>query len=59
MPVLVICGEQDKIAPSQNSANLAKLISHATLVKIPNSGHGLMYQEPELFTQYLLDFLAK
>ena len=59
MPVLVICGEQDKIAPSQNSVNLAKLISHATLVEIPNSGHGLMYQEPELFTKYLLDFLAK
>jgi pimeloyl-ACP methyl ester carboxylesterase len=57
MPVLVICGENDKVVPSQNSVFLAGLIGSATLIKVQDSGHGLMYQLPETFANYVLTFL--
>lgn len=59
MPVLLICGDQDKVVPSINSSILADLISSATLIKINDTGHGLMYQLPETFTNYVLSFLGK
>lgn len=58
-PVLVICGENDKVVPSQNSLFLAGSISSATLIKVQDSGHGLMYQLPETFANYVLTFLEQ
>lgn len=57
MPVLVICGDKDKVVPSQNSFVLAKAISSSTLIIMPDSGHGLMYQQPEAFANNILTFL--
>jgi pimeloyl-ACP methyl ester carboxylesterase len=57
MPVLVICGDQDKVCPSSNSDLLAKAISKSTLIKVTDSGHGLMYQLPDVFAGHVLDFL--
>ncbi|MDP2237998.1 MAG: alpha/beta hydrolase [Bacteroidales bacterium] len=59
MPVLVICGDKDKVVPSQNSTLLADSISSATLIKVQDSGHGLMYQLPETFANYILTFLKQ
>ena len=58
MPVLVICGEKDKVVPSQNSTFLAGSISKSTLIKVQDSGHGLMYQLPETFANYVVTFLG-
>ncbi len=59
MPVLVICGDNDKVVPSQNSSDLAGLIKTSTIIKVHDSGHGLMYQLPETFANYLLTFLEQ
>ncbi len=59
MPVLVICGDNDKVVPSQNSSVLAEAINSSTLIKIQGSGHGLMYQQPETFASYVLSFLEQ
>ncbi len=58
MPVLIICGNQDKVVPCENSSILADSIGSATLIKVDNSGHGLMYQLPETFAEYVLTFLT-
>lgn len=57
MPVLVICGDQDKIVPCINSSILAELLRFSRLICIPESGHGLMYQLPETFADHVLSFL--
>lgn len=59
MPVLIICGNQDKVVPCVNSTILSDSISSSTLIKIPESGHGLMYQLPDVFTNYVLSFLTE
>jgi pimeloyl-ACP methyl ester carboxylesterase len=38
---------------------LAKAISSSTLIKVLDSGHGLMYQQPEIFANYVLTFLSQ
>ena len=58
MPVLLICGNQDKVVPYVNSYMLADSIKTSSLINISNSGHGLMYQLPDLFSSYLISFLT-
>ncbi len=59
MPVLLICGDQDKVVPCENSSILSDSISSASLVKVNDCGHGMMYQIPETFSNYVLTFLAE
>jgi pimeloyl-ACP methyl ester carboxylesterase len=59
MPVLLICGNEDKVVPFVNSDILADSISTSSLVRVNDNGHGMMYQSPELFAAYLLSFLDK
>jgi len=59
MPVLIICGNQDKVVPSINSSILSDSIKTSTLVKIQSTGHGLMYQLPEIFANYVSTFLKE
>ena len=58
VPVLLICGDQDKVVPHVNSSILADSIHTSTLIRVPDSGHGMMYQLPETFANYVLTFLA-
>ncbi len=57
-PVLLICGLQDKVVPSINSTMLADSIRTASIIKVQDSGHGMMYQMPETFANYVLTFLS-
>jgi pimeloyl-ACP methyl ester carboxylesterase len=58
MPVLLICGDEDKVVPPINSSILADAIKLPTLAFIPGTGHGLMYQLPETFATRVQDFLC-
>ncbi|MBK6965788.1 MAG: alpha/beta hydrolase [Bacteroidales bacterium] len=58
MPVLLICGSDDKVVPAINSTILSDSIPTATLISVAGTGHGLMYQQPEVFASYLLSFLT-
>jgi len=57
MPVLLLCGSDDKVVPAANSTMMAGSIPTATLISVAGTGHGLMYQQPETFANYVLSFL--
>jgi pimeloyl-ACP methyl ester carboxylesterase len=56
-PTLIITGTDDLLAPPQNAHYLAGKIPNAQLVLIENSGHGLMFQDPDKFSEKLIGFL--
>lgn len=56
-PVLVANGDQDKMVPSINSADLARRLSHAELVLYEDAGHGGIFQYHEAFVKKALAFL--
>jgi len=57
MPVLLIYGSDDKVVPAANSVMMAEAIPNATLISVAGTGHGLMYQQPVIFAEYILSFL--
>jgi pimeloyl-ACP methyl ester carboxylesterase len=58
VPVLLVAGTDDMIAPPQNSIIMADKIPGAWLVQIPGGGHGLMFQYPEKLAKIASLFLS-
>ena len=58
-PTLVITGTEDVIVPPINSRILSGRIYGADLVEIPGTGHGLLYQCPDRFSDCVLEFLDR
>jgi pimeloyl-ACP methyl ester carboxylesterase len=58
-PTLVITGTDDVIVPPVNSHIISGRIPGAQLVEIPGAGHGLIYQFPDPFSDYVLTFLDR
>jgi len=56
-PVLVVNGHHDIMVPTINSFILQQHIPNATLVIYPDSGHGAIFQYPELFVSEARLFL--
>jgi pimeloyl-ACP methyl ester carboxylesterase len=56
-PTLVINGHRDIMVPTINSYFLAQHIPRAQLVIYPDSGHGSLFQYPELFVADVGRFL--
>jgi pimeloyl-ACP methyl ester carboxylesterase len=56
-PTLVIHGDQDRLIPIQNGRTVAKRIPNARFHVIPNAGHILMTDQPELCREGLARFL--
>ena len=56
VPVLVICGAEDKMAPPDCSRRLAASISGATLKIIEGAGHMVMLERPAEFNMSLDKF---
>ncbi len=56
-PTLVVHGEEDHVLPSQNGRIVASRIPGARFVLVPNAGHILMTDQPEITIQLLLQFL--
>ena len=56
-PVLVANGHNDIMVPTINSFILQQHIRNATLVLYPDSGHGALFQFPDLFVKHVTTFL--
>jgi pimeloyl-ACP methyl ester carboxylesterase len=56
-PTLVVNGDHDIMVPTENSHLLAREIPNAELVIYPESGHGSLFQYPELFVARATEFL--
>ena len=57
-PTLVLDGDHDEIIRQEHVKELARLISGARLVLIPDSSHFAMFQQPAAFNQAVLAFLT-
>lgn len=56
-PTLVITGDSDTTVPIPNQICLAQSISSARHVFIPQAGHAVTVEQPDLFNQTLSEFL--
>ncbi|MFF0220637.1 alpha/beta fold hydrolase [Streptomyces sp. NPDC004629] len=59
MPVLVLAGVRDLITPSEHSEAIADLLPEAELVLVPDAGHLVMMEHPEVVTDRLADLLTR
>jgi len=57
-PVLVVCGEDDKMVPLSLSRELAHGVPKADLEIIPGTGHMMMIEKPEAVVEVLQPFIA-
>ena len=58
-PTLVISGEDDLLKPRKYSDIIAREIPGAELVSIPAAGHAVCWEQPVLFNELILGFLAR
>lgn len=59
VPVLVVCGEQDKIFPPYISKKLASYIKKSELEIIPEANHIIVISKPALLAESILKFVKK
>ena len=58
-PVLVICGDSDRLTPPECSQEIARLVPQAELVWIENCGHMLTMEKPEEVNAALMPWLRR
>lgn len=59
MPMLVLAGIGDLVTPSEHSEAIADLLPDAELVLVPDAGHLVMLEHPEVVTDRLADLLTR
>jgi pimeloyl-ACP methyl ester carboxylesterase len=57
-PVLVMCGEDDRLTPPERSREIASSVPQAKLVLVPRCGHMLTMERPEIVNAALAEWLA-
>jgi pimeloyl-ACP methyl ester carboxylesterase len=56
-PTLLIWGEQDLLIPSSNAKNYAGVLSVSKTVLLPNLGHLIQEEQPEVGLRHVTEFL--
>lgn len=59
LPVLIICGTEDRLTPVKYSQYLHDNIAGSTLRVIPNAGHYVMREQPEAVNQAIEQWLQQ
>jgi len=57
LPTLVICGNEDQLTPAKYSRYLHENIAASLLVLVPQAGHMVMAEQPDLFNRAIASFL--
>jgi pimeloyl-ACP methyl ester carboxylesterase len=55
-PALIVCGAQDKMMPPKFSEALRDGIANARLEIVPNAGHMVMAEQPEIVAELFAEF---
>ena len=58
-PTLVVHGEEDRLVPPENGRRLARSIPNARFRLVPDAGHILTTDRPEICNEILSDFLER
>ena len=58
-PTLLLSGGADMTAPPPLMKLLASRIRDAEFLVVPNSGHSVYWEDPEVFNRSVLDFIRK
>lgn len=58
-PVVVLCGEEDRMTPFRHTALIGETLSDAELVAVPGAGHLLQLEQAELVTESLVKLIAR
>jgi 3-oxoadipate enol-lactonase len=58
VPILILCGKEDKITPLAQSEILHQHVAGSTLYSIPKAGHLSNLEQPELFNQHITEFIS-
>lgn len=56
VPVLVVCGSEDRFSPPEEMKPLAEIARQGRYVEIPDAGHLPPMEQPELFAEALAGF---
>jgi len=56
VPVLFISGREDVVFPPPAAAALASLVPGAQLESVPEAGHSVYFQRPEIFNRVVFNF---
>ena len=59
IPTLVLWGMEDRFQPIHYGERLAKDIHESRLIRVKDASHFLMWDQPEIVTKHLLDFLDR
>jgi len=59
VPTLVVCGEEDVLAPPAEAEAMQAAIRGSTLEIVPRAGHLAAAEDPETFNRALLAFLSR
>jgi len=58
VPTLILQGLEDTLTPPGGSVKMSRVLPRSRLLLIPDCGHVVTDEKPELFTHTLLAFLA-
>jgi pimeloyl-ACP methyl ester carboxylesterase len=58
-PTLIITGADDRMTPARQASVLAKVIPRAQLEVIPEAGHLVMLEKPQIVAEVMLSFLNR
>lgn len=58
-PVLLMCGDEDRLAPPECTSEMASLLPQAEVVWVPECGHMLTMEKPDVVNAALNAWLAK
>jgi 3-oxoadipate enol-lactonase len=56
-PVLLIAGDRDGVTPPATEEELATALSDATRIEVPDCGHILPWERPDVLREAVLDFV--
>lgn len=59
LPVLIVAGEGDLVTPVGHSEAMARELPDAELVRVPDAGHLVMLEHPEIVNARLADLLTR